>query len=109
MYAMSESLEPGSQAIFTHSPWRGLAASRAGACRLLGGSLGSPWFELIPATGGARSPADMCAMCSSAGSWRWQAHRTPATAQVATALRSDDMDTPVSWREREPLSSALDV
>ena len=44
--AMIVSGEPGSQANFTHSPWRGLAARRAGACVLLGGRPGVPWYVL---------------------------------------------------------------
>src|ERR1043166_8850675 len=68
-HAISESAEPGSSAILTHSPWRGLAESRAGADRLLGGRPGVPCRRVspavTPAAGAATSAALMCAMWSS--------------------------------------------
>src|SRR5690242_14811933 len=46
IHAMSESLDPGSHAIFTHSPWRGLASRRALALLALAGIPVVPWFSL---------------------------------------------------------------
>ena len=66
MNAINESREPGSHAIFTHSLWRGLADSRAAALLLLAGRLAAPWPGALPDCP-ARSPGDMCAMCSSIG------------------------------------------
>src|SRR5690349_8349485 len=91
---MSESLEPGAHATFTHSPWRGLDDSRAGAALLLGGSPSVPAVPRALAVGAARSAADMCAECSSIDAeWR-QAARSSATpanagAAVATARGMD--------------------
>jgi hypothetical protein len=62
---MSESPEPGSHATFTHSPGRGLDASRAAAALLLGGRPAVPVAPEAPAGGAARSAADRCAECSS--------------------------------------------
>src|SRR5687768_8558694 len=91
---MSESREPGSHATFTHSPWRGLDASRAPAELLLGGRPAVPAGPEPLAGGAARSAADMCAECSSTGAVRRQPARSnviPANAgaAVATARRMD--------------------
>jgi hypothetical protein len=62
---MSESGDPGSHASFTHSAWRGLAANRAAAALLLGGSAGLPCGAPAAALGAATSPALKWDMCSS--------------------------------------------
>ncbi len=67
---MSESLEPGSQATFTHSPWRGLAASRALAAVLLGGRAMLLWPTANVPAGAVMYTPLMCTMCSSVEAWR---------------------------------------
>src|SRR5512147_333248 len=79
---MSESLDPGSQAILTHSPWRGLAATRACALFALAGMPAVPCSVLFETRGALMSADDMWAMCSSTGA-RWQAVTTPTMAQLA--------------------------
>ncbi len=65
---MSESVEPGVQAIFTHSPWRGDAASRSAAVWALGGRSGDCCRSARGVVdGAAMSAARMCAECSSMG------------------------------------------
>ena len=68
--AISESFDPCSHAIFTHSPWRGLALRRAAAVLSLGGSPGMPCSPELRAdevgAAGRRSAALMCIICSSA-------------------------------------------
>src|SRR5512142_2504554 len=89
---MSESAEPGSHASFTHSPCRGLAANRAAAALLLGGSAGFPWVT-VPALGAATSPALMCAMCSSVLGRLWHAAIAIAVTEHAKSARNLMIDS----------------
>src|SRR5689334_500658 len=110
---MSESAEPGSQAIFTHSPCRGLAASRAAAVLKLGGSAGLPCEALAAALGAAMSPALMCAMCSSAFGRLWHAVIAIAARELPRIARILMIDS--VWectRARQPtrlIIAACDV
>src|SRR5438309_12017571 len=90
---MSESFDPGSHASFTHSAWRELALSLAGAVLLLGGSDMSPWAVFVADAfdGADRSPAAMCAMWSSIGICRWHAESTLATTHAPARIRGEIM------------------
>src|SRR5689334_8086039 len=94
---MSESGEPGSQACFAHSPCRGLAARRAAAALLLGGSAGLP-CETVPALGAATSPPLMCARCSSVALGRlW--HAAIATVAMVLANRARNLMIDSLWED----------
>src|SRR4051812_47147674 len=102
---MSESFEPASHGILTHSAWRELAAMRAGAVLALGGRLMSPCAALDDGGGGgeARSPADICDMWSSIGGCRWHADRRLAARTAPARTRGEFMKH--SERKREGYGS----
>src|SRR5215204_771312 len=86
--AMSESLEPGSHATFTHSAWRGLSFTRAAALLLLAGRPAIPCPAPPFAFGAAMSAADICDTWSSADDEaRLHAIRAAAMAQLPVTAR----------------------
>jgi hypothetical protein len=91
-HAMIESFEPGCHAIFTHSEWRGLAASRAAALLLLGGRpgvpCGFPEVVAVPVVGARRSVADICDMWSSSDGVAEDCQRSRVQAERSTAAKT---------------------